>query len=152
MSRSTRRVRLLTLSGRPNPKGLVRHSDAKRPPDPNHRESKRCMPRDRFGFGVWKKKVDMVQHEDERKEFPAVPNHGVFQAIEQLLAINVIPEDRLSRVATRHHVVDCANVLDSQWSGHGGVQERTSGVVWRAGIRVCDTPASQRTPASLLVR
>ena len=46
------------------------------------------------------KEVDIVWHENEREEFPAVPNHGLLQAIEQLLSINVIPDDRLARVAT----------------------------------------------------
>lgn len=98
---------------------------------------------------LWRaeKQVDMVRHEDERKEFPAVPNHGVFQAIEQLLSIHVIPEDRLSRVATRHHVVDCASVLDSQWSGHGGILSPPPTLVNKKQGLTPSTPNSARLSA-----
>ena len=37
------------------------------------------------------------------------------------LPIGIIPKDRLSRVSTRHHMVDSAGVLDSQWSGHESI-------------------------------
>jgi hypothetical protein len=67
------------------------------------------------------KQMEMIRHEDKRKQFPAAANDRIFQVVAQFLPIGIIPKDRLSRVSTRHHMVDSAGVLDSQWSGHESI-------------------------------
>ena len=52
--------------------------------------------------------MEMIRHEGERKQFPATANDRIFQVVAQFLPIGIIPKDRLSRVSTRHHMVDSA--------------------------------------------
>jgi len=41
----------------------------------------------------------MVGHEHEREEFPIVADHGIFQAIEQILPLGIIAEDPPARIS-----------------------------------------------------
>ena len=48
--------------------------------------------------------MEMIRNKVERKQFTGVPNDHILQVAEQLLLIDLVPTNRLTRVATRPDV------------------------------------------------
>jgi hypothetical protein len=46
--------------------------------------------------------MEMIRHEDERKQFPPAANDRIFQVVAQFLSIGIIPKDRLSYAAQQN--------------------------------------------------
>src|SRR5271157_407803 len=78
------------------------------------------------GLGPTEEKLELVGHEHETQQVPTEPSDRSLQSLEQPLVIMLVLEDGPSPVATGHHVIDRAGVLDPQSSGHGPIIDTES--------------------------
>jgi len=70
--------------------------------------------------------MEVVTHDDEAEQLPAVARDGAFEVVEQSAAVVVVLNDVLAGVATGHHVVDGAVELDAESPWHGRMLSRAA--------------------------
>ena len=64
-------------------------------------------------------------------QHPVEPLACAGKPLEKRFAVRIIREDRLARVAARHHVIERAGKLEAKWAEHGPRLRDGMWLVWQ---------------------
>lgn len=76
---------------------------------------------DEVGLGRGEDEVKMVWHEAPCMNLPAGFGTGFGEGFEEEVAVGVVIENGLATIAAVHDVIDSAGILNTEFSGHGGI-------------------------------